>query len=279
MLIRCWGSRGSIPVSGSEYIKYGGDTTCVEIRAASGEVIIIDAGTGLRKLGLSLVKDPSPKLNFIFTHAHWDHLMGFPFFEPLYNKETKIIVYRCPFPEHYAEDMINRLMTPPHFPVRYSDLKANISFSDGCPHAFRIGSVLVEPIPLSHPNNGCGYRFSESGKTFVFLTDNELGCVHQGGLKMDDYIEFSRNADLLFHDAEYTPEEYKHCVEWGHSTYTDALELGIKAGVKKLGLFHLNRERTDSEMDKIVETCSKIISQNNSDMECFAVSYKYEIKL
>lgn len=279
MLIRCWGSRGSIPVSGREYVKYGGDTTCVEIRAASGDVIIIDAGTGIRKLGLSLAKDSSLKLNFIFTHAHWDHLMGFPFFEPLYNKETEIIVYRCPFPEHYAENMINRLMTPPHFPVRYSDLKANISFMDGCPEAFKIGSVLVEPIPLSHPNNGCGYRFSENGKTFVFLTDNELSCVHNGGLRIEDYIEFSRDADLLFHDAEYTPEEYKHCIEWGHSTYTDALELGIKAGVKKLGLFHLNRERTDEDMDSIVEECRRIISEKGVKMDCFAVGYNYELKL
>jgi len=279
MLIRCWGSRGSIPVSGEECLKYGGDTTCVEIRAVSGDVIIIDAGTGIRKLGLSLSKKSPLKLNFIFTHAHWDHLMGFPFFEPLYDKETEIIVYRCPFPEHYAEDMINRLMTPPHFPVRYSDLKANISFRDGCPEAFKIGSILVEPIPLSHPNNGCGYRFSENGKTFVFLTDNELGCVHAGGLKMDEYIEFAKHADLLFHDAEYTPEEYKHCIEWGHSTYTDALELGIRAGVKKLGLFHLNRERTDDEMDSIVEKCKKIISAKGISMDCLGVGSNSEFRL
>ncbi len=279
MLIRCWGSRGSIPVSGKEYIKYGGDTTCVEIRTSSEDIIIIDAGTGIRKLGLDLMAEPGLKLNFIFTHAHWDHLMGFPFFEPLYKKETEIIVYRCPFPEHYAENMINRLMTPPHFPIRYSDLKANISFRDGCPDAFHIGSVLVETIPLSHPNNGCGYKFTENGKTFVFLTDNELGSVHQGGLNRDEYADFSKGADLLFHDAEYTPEEYRSCIEWGHSSYTDALELGIKAGVKKLGLFHLNRQRTDDEMDMIVEECRKQISERGIEMECFGVGCNYEFRL
>ncbi len=279
MLIRCWGSRGSIPVSGKEYMKYGGDTTCVEIRAASGDIIIIDAGTGIRKLGIKLAAESHRKLNFLFTHAHWDHLMGFPFFEPLYQKATEIVVFRCPFPEHYAEDMINRLMTPPHFPIRYSDLKANISFRDGCPDAFTIVSILVEPIPLSHPNNGCGYRFSENGKIFVFLTDNELGCVHQGGMTLNDYTEFARNADLMFHDAEYTPEAYLDCIEWGHSTYTDALELGIRAGVKRLGLFHLNRERTDEDMDRIIDICQCKLKEKKLRMECFGVSYNYEFRL
>ena len=272
MHIKCWGSRGSIPVSGKEYLKYGGDTTCIEIRTKSDDIIIVDAGTGIRRLGNRLIEENRYKYNLIFTHAHWDHLMGFPFFKPLYSKHSEIRLHHCPFPSKYVEDMLSRVMAPPNFPVRYSELKANISYDEGSPAEFQIGSVTVVPIPISHPDNGSGYKFIEDGKTFVFLTDNELGFVHPGGLYCKDYLEFSSGADLLIHDAEYTPEEYKTTIEWGHSSYTDVLDLSFRAGVKKLGLFHINQERTDSEMDKIVETCRQIIADNKSNLECFAVA-------
>jgi phosphoribosyl 1,2-cyclic phosphodiesterase len=271
MLIKCWGSRGSIPVSGAEYLKYGGDTTCIEIRAKSGDLIIVDAGTGIRRLGNHLVEEHRNVYNFLFTHSHWDHLIGFPFFKPLYRSESDIVIYRCPFPGKFIEVIVSKLMEPPHFPVRYSDLKAKITYVNSCPSDFQIGSVTVIPITLSHPNSGCGYKFIENGKAFVFLTDNELGFIHQGGLTPADYAILSAGADLLFHDAEFTPEEYKESIEWGHSTYADALEMALNAKVRRLGLFHLYRERTDAEMDEIVDICRKIIADRNSPMECFAV--------
>ena len=118
---------------------------------------------------------------------------------------------------------------------------------------FRIGSATVVPIPISHPNTGKGYKFIEDGKTFVFITDNELGFVHPGGLPFEDYVEFCSGADLLIHDGEYTAAEYPRLTEWGHSSYTDALELAFQAGVKRLGLFHLNQERSDDQIDRIVD--------------------------
>ncbi len=271
MFVRCWGSRGSIPVCGPDYIKYGGDTTCIEIRAQSGDLIIVDAGTGIRRLGNLLVEENRNLYHFLFTHTHWDHLMGFPFFKPLYRPESNIAIYRCPFPGKFIEVIVRTLMEPPHFPVRYSDLKANITFKDGCPSDFQIGSVTVIPITLSHPNSGCGYKFIENGKSFVFLTDNELGFIHPGGLRPNDYSLLCANADLLIHDAEFTPEEYKESIEWGHSTYVDTLEMALKAKARRLGLFHLYRERTDAEMDQIVDRCRKIITDRGSRMECFAV--------
>lgn len=271
MYITCWGSRGSIPVSDKDYIKYGGDTTCIEIRTRNDDIIIIDAGTGIRRLGNKLIKEKRHKYDFVFTHAHWDHLMGFPFFKPLYLKHTEIRIHTHPFSDKYVNDMIPRIMAPPNFPVRYSDLKAKIFYKNGSPAQFKIGSVTVEPIPLSHPDKGSGYKFIEAGKSFVFLTDNELGFVHPGGLPYKAYLDFSSGADLLIHDAEYTPEEYKNRKEWGHSVYTDALNLAIEAGVKKLGLFHLSQERTDCKMDKIVEICKQIIVEKGSSLECFAV--------
>ena len=271
MIITCWGSRGSIPVSGKEYIKYGGDTTCLEIRSRSGHIIIVDAGTGIRRLGNKLIKEGSHFYNFIFTHAHWDHIMGLPFFKPLFNSKTKIRVFRCPYAGMYAEKMITRVLTPPHFPVKYSDLSAEFIYEEGCPHAFQIGSVTVVPIHLSHPNGGRGFKFIEDQKTFVFLTDNELGFIHPNGLTLADYAEFSSQADLLIHDAEYTPEEYQRFIEWGHSSYADVLELASRANVKKLGLFHLNQDRSDDAMDQILAVCRQTIDKNKFGFECLAV--------
>jgi phosphoribosyl 1,2-cyclic phosphodiesterase len=271
MKIKCWGTRGSIPVSGKEYIKYGGDTTCLEIRTKSDDIIIVDAGTGIRRLGNQLLKEGRLEYNLIFTHAHWDHLMGFPFFKPVYRNDTEITAYRCPFPGKYVENMISKTLSPPNFPVKYSDVSAKISYKEGCPSEFEIGSVSVTPIRLSHPNGGSGYRFEEDGKSFVFLTDNELGFLHPGGLEVEDYLEFCEGADLLFHDAEYTPEEYSSTIEWGHSTYPGAIRLAADSGVKKLGLFHMSQDRTDDQVDEIVEKCHEIIEQESYDIECVAI--------
>jgi len=271
MYIKCWGSRGSIPVSGKEYLKYGGDTTCLEIRTNSDDLIIIDAGTGIRRLGNLLIDEKRNRYHFLFTHAHWDHVMGFPYFKPLYSKHAKFRMHRCPFHSKFVESIISKVMAPPNFPVKYSDIRAELSYEKACPVEFEIGSVKVVPIAISHPNGGSGYKFIEDSKSFVFLTDNELGFIHPGGLPYQDYVKFSSEADLLIHDAEYTPKEYKTFIDWGHSVYTDVLNLAFEAGVKKVGLFHLNQDRTDREMNKIVKTCGKILAEKGSSMECFAV--------
>jgi len=272
MYIKCWGSRGSTPVSGKDYLKYGGDTTCVEIRTKNNDVIIVDAGTGIRRLGNQLVAEGARRIHLIFTHSHWDHLMGFPFFKPLYSPRTELEMHRCPFHSDFVETVLTRVMAPPNFPVRYSDSKAKITYVEACPETFTIGSMTITPIPLSHPNGGSGYKFVEDGKSFVFLTDNELGYIHPGGASRDAYLSFSSDADLLIHDGEYTPEEYEKRVKWGHSSYIDALHIGIKAKVKQLGLFHLNQERFDSEMDAIIEDCHRVVNGNSQRMTCFAVS-------
>lgn len=272
MRIKCWGSRGSIPVSGQEYLKYGGDTTCIEIRTNCDDIVIVDAGTGIRRLGNALIDEGRFKYNFVFTHAHWDHLMGFPFFKPIFLRRTKIKMHGCPYHSKFVESVLSKVMSPPNFPVKYADITADIDYEDACPTTFQIGTLSIDPIPLSHPNGGSGYKFSEGGKSFVFLTDNELGFMHKQGLAVADYLEFSRGADLLIHDAEYTPDEYKTTRAWGHSEYTQALKLALAAGAKRLGLFHLNQDRTDKEMDHIVDLCLHKISESGQDLECFAVT-------
>lgn len=279
MIVRVWGSRGSIPVSGKEYLKYGGDTTCVEIRSNNGDVIVIDAGTGIRRLGTCLADANDYNLHFIFTHAHWDHLMGFPFFKPLFFKKFHIHMHRCPYHSKFVENILSKVMAPPYFPVKYSEVTAQLTYPDACPMDFEIGSITVVPIALSHPNGGSGYKFIEDSKTFVFLTDNELGYVHPGGLAFKDYVDFCEDADLLIHDAEYTPGEYETFVDWGHSVYTDALDLALEADVRKLGLFHLNQERTDRQMDDIVQDCRNRIAAKGAGLECVGVGCDSEFVL
>lgn len=279
MIIRCWGARGSIPVSGGEYLRYGGDTTCIEIRTKNDEIIIIDAGSGIRRLGNKLLAEGRQQFTMMFTHAHWDHLLGFPFFKPIYTEGTRITLYGCPFAQASIKQMISRIMTPPNFPVRFEDIRTEITYHESCSDRFTIGSVAVYSIPLNHPNQGQGYRFEEDGKSFIFLTDNELAYIHPGGRAYDDYRDFSRGADLLIHDAEYREEDYRKTRTWGHSVYTDALALALDAGVKRLGLFHHNQDRSDTAVDEMVADCRKIIADRRGSLDCFAMHQGMEIEL
>lgn len=278
MLVRCWGSRGSIPVSGKEYLKYGGDTTCIEVRSGR-DVIIIDAGTGIRRLGNELVREGVSNCDLFFTHAHWDHLMGFPFFKPLYLKNARIRIHGYPFAENFIREMLTKVMSHPNFPVSYAEIQAEIEYVHDCPERVNLDDITAETIPLSHPDQGNGYKFTADGKTFTFLTDNELDYVHPGGCEFADYVKFARGSDLLIHDAEYTDEERQGYKKWGHSSYGSVLDLAFQAGVKRVGLFHLHRDRSDDEMDRIVADCRARIKRKQADLECFAVSGHTEIEV
>ncbi|MCE5210008.1 MAG: MBL fold metallo-hydrolase [Deltaproteobacteria bacterium] len=279
MIIRCWGSRGSIPVSGKKYLRYGGNTTCLEIRTNDDKVLIVDAGSGIREAGISLMAEGHRDLTLLLTHAHWDHIMGFPFFKPIYSPRINLNVWGCPFAKTSIKEILSRIMAVPNFPIKFDYIRARISYQEDFFDSYKLGSLLITPIALSHPNRGTGYKFEEDGKCFVFLTDNELGFKHEGGLDFQDYLEFSKGADLLFHDAEYTEEEYQRTRSWGHSFYKDVLKLALDAGVRKLGLFHHNQERIDSEIDDIVSNCHKVIKKSGKKLECFAVGQSMEFKL
>lgn len=279
MLIRCWGARGSIPVSGREYDAYGGDTTCLEIRNANDDVIIIDCGSGIRRLGNRLVREKRHEFHLILTHAHWDHISGFPFFKPLYSGTSRIFVHGCAFAQKSIRNILSRTMEAPFFPVDLSAARAEIVFSDVCGVSFAIGGLQVEPINLNHPNMGFGYRFSENGRSFVFLTDNELEYRHPEGRSRDEYLAFCRGADLLIHDAEYTDEEYRRTRGWGHSRYRAALELALEAGVGRFGLFHHNQDRPDEGVDAILDDCRLIIADQGGAVDCFALTQDHEIPL
>ncbi len=279
MDIKCWGSRGSVSVSGKQYVKYGGETTCIEITAKSGETIIIDAGTGIRALGNSFIERDITSYYLLFTHVHWDHILGFAFFRPLQFSHVGIIIQDRKFSNITTQKVLEHVMKSPFFPIGLKDLKADIKFNKALNGTFDIGSITVETIPTSHTGGGLGYKFTESKKTFVFLTDNELGFDHPEGLGFDAYLNFSRDVDLLIHDGEYTKDEYRRKISWGHSSIEDVLDLAVKANVKKVGLFHLNQDRTDAQMDRIVNKCRSDLKKQQSSLDCFAIPCNFEIQL
>ncbi len=279
MLIRCWGARGSVPVSGREYERYGGDSPCIEVRDRFGSCLIIDCGTGMRRLGTRLVQEGIKEFSLIMTHFHWDHVLGFPFFRPLYRPSTRITLYGWPHIQGNVQQNLYHVMAPPHFPVSASDISAKITTIACETPMLDIGGLHIETIPLNHPNQGLGFRITEQGKSFVFLTDNELDESYDQGSSYDDFVTFCRDADLLIHDGEYTRKEYAWTRTWGHSRYVDAVQLAVDAGVARLGLFHHNQTRTDDEVDTIVEECRAILAEQGSAIHCFAVAQDMEESL
>ncbi len=259
MIIECAGTRGSIARGGKEFSRFGGDTISVQITAASGEIVIIDAGTGIQTFGNRLVaenkgKFPQP-LHLFFTHYHLDHIVGVAFFKPIYDKSQAISMYG-PLLEgvNGAEQAFRNMMTPPYSPVSFDghEIKAKFVFETIGESVFAIGSLTITTIRINHPNHGgLGYKIQENGKTFVLLSDNELHHEYPEGRPFEDYVEFCRDADLLFHDAQFTQKEYAAVRGWGHSTIEDVIELSNAANCKEVGFFHYSPDRTDADIDRL----------------------------
>jgi len=278
MNIVIWGCRGTIGSPGPSTIRYGGESTCIEVRTDDGEVIIIDAGSDIRKLGQHLLKDKSvSKINLLLTHSHWDHLAGFPLFQPAYSSRYSFALCGGNDAQSSVVDYLKHEMDPPYFPVNFSELKAKFESGCCCNNAtcenrlcYAERSTICESIPLNHPNGGFGFKLSGKTGFFVFLSDNEIRYAHLGELPRDAYVKFCDHANLLLHDAQYLEAEYERTRGWGHSTFQDALDLAIDAGVQRLGLFHHDPDRTDDELDRLVDWCRKYIRDKGSIVECFA---------
>lgn len=261
MRVRCFGARGSVPVSGPGHLRYGGDTSCLEVRSSRGDILILDAGTGIRALGNELLGREPFELTLLFSHYHWDHIQGLPFFKPLYDARVTLRLGGCRDARGELVRVLGRALRPPLFPVPFEKVPAAI-----VPLAFenetlRVGALTVRRIATSHPDRGAGFRIEEDGASLVYLTDNELSLRHRGGLSFADYAAFSRGTDLLVHDAEYTPEEYPQRRGWGHSHFAEAAALAREAGALRLGLFHHNQERTDQALDAMVERCRALLDR------------------
>ncbi|MCK5804328.1 MAG: MBL fold metallo-hydrolase [Lentisphaeria bacterium] len=269
MKLTVWGARGSTPVSGHEYVRYGGDTTCMEIVTNDGQTFILDAGTGVRRLGNLLLKDKREKVTFLLTHAHWDHLLGLPFFKFMYRPGNVVEFHGCRCATKSIRSILKTTMQPPFFPVEFHDVAADIIIGDNDGDELQIGNFNCRLLPLSHPDGGCGFIFDEGGPTIAFLPDNEPEFDHPGGLSYDQYVEAFRGVDLLFHDGEYLPREYEAFSKgWGHSIYLETIRLALDAGVKQLVLWHINQDRTDEQADEMLVHAREVIRDAGSDMTC-----------
>ena len=253
MEIRFWGTRGSIPAPGPLTLEFGGNTTCVEVVLRSGRRIVIDGGTGIRLLGEHLKTTvASVRMHLLLTHNHWDHLIGLPFFFPIYREDSEIQVDGWPLAFQALKRVFDDHMGDGFFPVAFEQLKAHISFINKTSRSpLVLDDVTVESLPLNHPQGCLGFRFQEDDQVMVFITDNELGL--DGGYRFPDFVKFVQGADVLIHDAQYLPEEMPSHRGWGHSTYEEAVNLALEGGVKKLLLTHHDPGRTDAQVRDLVE--------------------------
>ena len=281
MIIKFWGTRGSIPVPGEDTTVFGGNTTCLEITLQSGRTVIIDSGTGIRLLGERLLQEEkNSDIHLLITHIHWDHVLGFPFFNPIYDESSNILIdghYNCLKGLRYTFD---NKMGDGFFPVKFDDLTANIRYINKLASGpLEIDGTRIDCIPLQHPQGGLGFRFREGNKCLVFITDNELREDAWIGKSPEEYAEFSKNADILIHDSQYTPEEIQGRMGWGHSDYRSAYKLARNAEVKRLILFHHDPPRTDVEVKKIEMLCQDLAERDKSGISVEAARENSVIEL
>lgn len=258
MEIKLWGTRGSIPAPGSKTLEFGGNTTCVEIIPEAGGRIVIDAGTGLRLLGGHLLESGEPvSFYLLLTHNHWDHLLGLPFFAPVYQEDTEITVDGWPHAFQAMTKVFDNHMGNGFFPVAFDQLKAKISFLNRVARGpLSLEGINIDTITLNHPQGGLGYRLREGESTLVFITDNELEAGD--GHRFQDFVQFCQGCNLLIHDAQYLPEEMKNHQGWGHSTYEEVVKLAVEARVQRLVLTHHDPGRTDTGVRQILERARQL---------------------
>jgi phosphoribosyl 1,2-cyclic phosphodiesterase len=279
--VRFWGTRGSIPVPGKDTTYFGGNTTCLEITSDSGSKIIVDAGTGIRPLGEKLCKEREASLIYLLiTHIHWDHIMGFPFFAPAFDSACRILIDGFPTCMQGLRVPFDNKMGDGFFPVKFGDLKADIAYLDKLNRApLEVDDLLIDSIPLQHPQGGFGFRFRCGEKKLVFITDNELTAETRAGRRPGDYVDFCSEADILIHDAQYTPLERAERNGWGHSDYAAAVQLADESSAGRLVLFHHDPSRTDSEVEALKEHSEKLAKEKKIDLLIDAATEGSELTL
>ncbi len=271
--LRCWGTRGSIPSPGPRTVRYGGNTTCFEV--CSGEQrLIFDAGSGIRPLGLNLLAHGVTRQHIFLTHFHWDHIQGFPFFSPLYRPDVEINVVGPKQNNIDIRSLFAGQMGPIYFPVPFGAVAAAMSFNHLSEGTWEVGDVTLRTMRVRHPSYVVGYRIEAGGDVICFVPDNEVeGSDREVGRGWRErFVDFIRGADLLIHDSTYTDDEYPARVGWGHSTFRQALRLAEEAEVRKLLFFHHDPERSDDDLDEIVDRLREEVSAHGSDLDLGAAA-------
>jgi phosphoribosyl 1,2-cyclic phosphodiesterase/ActR/RegA family two-component response regulator len=296
--IRMWGVRGSIPVPGKSTVRYGGNTSCVEVRA-DGEIIILDAGTGIRLLGLALDEEFGPrsmKLTLLISHTHWDHIQGLPFFSPAYNQKNLIRVLGYEGARAGLAKILASQMETPFFPVSLRQLPSHLAIEELRETEFQVGTVEVRSKFANHPGICVGYRLATSSGSIAYFPDNEpyeelkLLLASRDGISEDQardfagaerkkMVEFLWDCDLAIMDTQYTEEEYTKHVGWGHSSVDSVVSLALDANVSKLLLFHHDPNHDDQMIDKMVEHARALVAKSGKPMEVEAAREGAEILL
>lgn len=292
MIIKFWGTRGSIPTPGLKTIKYGGNTSCIEIET-DGLTLIFDAGTGIRELGNLMLEEykNKPIVGHIFiSHTHWDHIQGIPFFLPAYQLKNEFTFYGPKGTELGIENLLKRQMEKDFFPVPLSEMKANLKFVDKRSEII-INKTRINFQRVNHPGLTYAHKVESEGRIVVYTSDNEpnfkkIKKIVKGeekvviDKKLDmELIEFVKNADVLICDSQYTPEEYELKAGWGHGTFEDAVNLAIEGNVKQLVLFHYDPTYSDELIDGIVRSAKKLVRSKNVKLICIPAKEGLKIKI
>jgi phosphoribosyl 1,2-cyclic phosphodiesterase len=297
MKIRFWGTRGSIPSPGPRTVRYGGNCSCVEVRTRAGELFIVDAGTGIRELGLSLMGEQPVVAHIMLSHTHWDHISGFPFFPPAFVPSNTLTIYAARNIDKRLEDVMAGQMEYTYFPVTLSDLPAELNYRELLEETFTIGSARITTHYLNHTSICMGYRIESDGRSVVYVSDHEPyglalfgadppaerigrglrdGVVHVGDRRL---IEWVRGADLVIQDTQYTPEEYPKKIGWGHGSADYVTDVAIMAGVRRLALYHHDPLHDDDTVDRIVDYCRARVAEAGASLEVFAAAEGQEVVL
>ena len=254
MYARVWGCRGSLAAPGSDTIRYGGNTSCVEVRLDSGHLLVLDAGTGIRALGAAM-NGQEDELHILLTHLHLDHLQGLGFFRPLFRPGADVHVWGPASPVQSLAERIAIYLSPPLFPVRLADIPAQLTFHNASEEPVTIGSATVRAESVTHQGPTVGFRIEEGDRSLVYIPDHEPSLGVELAEQPTAWIsgcELARGADVLLHDAQYGDHEYPNHVGWGHSAIEHVMKFADKAEVEHLVLFHHDPYHTDDELEALL---------------------------
>ncbi len=257
-----WGVRGSIPTPVAANLGHGGNTACLSIDRGDA-ILILDAGSGIRTLGRDLLARPAlPEIHLLFTHFHWDHIQGLPFFEPLFHPEARIVLYSFHPPEQLRAVLAGQMVAP-YFPVDFQQVAGHLEFHQFEHSTRTIAGLAVQSFDLNHPQRSQGYRISDGCHSIVIATDHEHGAP-DADARLN---AIAQKADLLVYDAQYTPQEYEQRHGWGHSTWRDAVTVAREAGIPRVVLFHHDPAHDDDALEAILAEAQDVFPGTQSARE------------